>query len=46
MKRQQYEEAFKAKVGLEAVKGEKTVAQVTSESGIHPNQSESEKIRY
>ena len=38
MKRQQYEAAFKAKVALEAVKGEKTVAQIASEFGVHPNQ--------
>jgi len=38
MKRQQYEAAFKAKVVLEAVKGEKTVAQIASEFGVHPNQ--------
>lgn len=38
MKRKQYEAAFKARVALEAVKGEKTVAQVASEYGVHPNQ--------
>jgi len=38
MKRQQYEAAYKAKVALEAVKGEKTVAQIASEFGVHPNQ--------
>ena len=38
MKRHQYEAAFKAKVALEAVKGEKTVAQIGSEFGVHPNQ--------
>ena len=38
MKRQQYEAAFKAKMALEAVKGEKTVAQIASEFGVHPNQ--------
>jgi len=30
--------AFKARVALEAVKGEKTIAQIASEYGIHPNQ--------
>jgi transposase-like protein len=30
--------AFKAKVALEAVKGEKTVAQIAGEFEIHPNQ--------
>ena len=38
MKRKQYEAAFKAKVALEAVKGEKTIARVASEYGVHPNQ--------
>jgi transposase-like protein len=38
MKRQQYEARFKAKVALEVVKGEKTVAQIASEFGVHPNQ--------
>jgi transposase-like protein len=38
MKRQQYEAAFKAKVALEAVKGEKPVAQIASEFGVHANQ--------
>ncbi len=37
-KRRQYEAAFKARVALEAVKGEKTIAQVASEYGVHPNQ--------
>ncbi len=30
--------AFKAKVALEAVKGEKTIAQLSSEVGVHANQ--------
>jgi len=38
MKRQQHETAFKAKVALEAVKGEKTVAQIASEFGVYANQ--------
>lgn len=38
MKRKQYEVAFKARVALEVVKGEKTIAQVASEYGVHPNQ--------
>jgi transposase len=36
--RKQYEAAFKAKVALEAAKGEKTIAQLSSEFGVHPNQ--------
>jgi len=30
--------AFKARVALEAVRGEKTIAQLASESGLYPNQ--------
>ncbi|BBO89294.1 transposase [Desulfosarcina ovata] len=30
--------AFKAKVALEAIKKEKTIAQLSSEFGVHPNQ--------
>lgn len=30
--------AFKAKVGLEAIKGEKTVAELASIYGVHPTQ--------
>lgn len=33
-----HDAAFKAKVALEAVKGEKTIAQIASEYGVHPNQ--------
>ena len=36
--RKGYEGAFKAKVALEALKGEKTLAQLSSEFGVHPNQ--------
>lgn len=36
--RKQYEAAFKARIALEAVKGEKTITQIASESGVHPNQ--------
>jgi len=37
MKKYQYEAAFKDMVVLEAVKGEKTVAEIASEFGVHPN---------
>ena len=37
-KRRRLGAAFKAKVGLEALKGIKTVAQVAREYQIHPNQ--------
>ena len=36
--RKQYEASFKAKVALEALKGEKTMAQLASEYDVHPNQ--------
>jgi transposase len=36
--RRRYEAAFKARVALEAVKGEKTIAQLASEFKVHPNQ--------
>ena len=33
-----HDAAFKAKVALEAAKGEKTIAQLSSEFGVHANQ--------
>jgi putative transposase len=36
--RRRHDGAFKAKVALEALKGEKTLAQLSSEFGVHPNQ--------
>lgn len=36
--RRHHESAFKAKVALEAIRGEKTIAQISSEYGVHPNQ--------
>ncbi len=36
--RRGHDAAFKAKVALGAVKGEKTIAQLSSEFGIHGNQ--------
>jgi transposase-like protein len=38
MGKKRHDAAFKAKVALEAVKGEKTLAQLASEYGVHPNQ--------
>ena len=35
--RRRHDAAFKAKVALEAVKGEKTIAQIASEFKVHPN---------
>jgi putative transposase len=37
-KRQTHDGGFKAKVALEAVKGEKTITQLASQYGVHPNQ--------
>jgi len=36
--RKTHNSAFKAKVALEAIKGEKTLTQLSSEFGVHPNQ--------
>ena len=36
--RSRHDGAFKAKVALEAIKGEKTLAQLSSEFGVHANQ--------
>ncbi len=36
--RRNHDAAFKAKVALEAVKGEKTIAQLSSIYGVHANQ--------
>lgn len=42
-KRKQYTMQFKFKVALEAAKGVKTVNQIASEYGLHPNQVSSWK---
>lgn len=36
--RKAHDSAFKAKVALEAIKGERTLAQLSSEFGVHANQ--------
>jgi transposase len=36
--RKSYSSAFKAKVALETIKKEKTIAQLSSEYGVHSNQ--------
>jgi transposase-like protein len=36
--RKTYDAAFKAKIALEAVRGEKTIAQIAGEFSVHPNQ--------
>lgn len=38
MKRTQYGQELKAKVALEAIRGQKTVNQIASEYEVHPNQ--------
>jgi putative transposase len=37
-KRTQYSAQFKFKVALEAARGLKTISQISSEQGVHPNQ--------
>ena len=37
-KRKQYSGKFKARVALEAIKGEKTIAELSSIYGVHANQ--------
>jgi transposase-like protein len=37
-KRTQYSAQFKFKVALEAARGLKTISQLSSEQGVHPNQ--------
>ena len=36
--RKQYTGAFKAKIALEAIKGQRTVQELASGYGVHPNQ--------
>jgi len=38
MVRRKFDARFKAKVALEAIKGEKTMSQLSSDYGVHPNQ--------
>jgi len=38
MARQSYSKEFKARVALDALKGQKTVSEIASEYNIHPNQ--------
>lgn len=37
-KRTSHDKNIKARVALEALKGEKTIAEIASEYGVHPNQ--------
>ena len=36
--RKNYDSRFKSKVALEAIRGEKTLAQIASEHAVHPSQ--------
>ena len=45
MKRRSYSKEFKARVALEAIKGQKTVSEIASEYGVHPNQISTWKKR-
>ncbi len=38
MPKKRYTAAFKAKVALEAIKGQKTISEIASEYEVHPNQ--------
>jgi transposase len=38
MKRKSFTNEFKAKVALEAIKGNSTINEIASEFGVHPNQ--------
>lgn len=38
MQRKKYSAQFKAKVAIEAVKGEKTINDIAGEYGVHPTQ--------
>ena len=38
MAKKNFSSAFKAKIALEAIKAEKTVAELSSEYGVHPTQ--------
>ncbi|OIO70802.1 MAG: hypothetical protein COW19_04865 [Zetaproteobacteria bacterium CG12_big_fil_rev_8_21_14_0_65_55_1124] len=39
MPRKSYSKEFKAQVALDAFKGQKVVAEISSEHGVHPNQA-------
>jgi transposase-like protein len=36
--RKRYDAAFKARVALEAIKGERTISEIANETSVHPNQ--------
>ena len=37
-RRKTYDDSFKARVALEAIKGEKTISEIASQHEVHPNQ--------
>jgi len=37
-KRRKFSDQFKAKVALEALRGDRTIQEITAKHGIHPNQ--------
>jgi transposase-like protein len=43
--KKKFSSSFKAKVALEAIKGDKTIAELASIYGVHPNQISSWKKR-
>jgi len=45
MKRKQHSKEFKAKVALEALKGQKTANEIAAEYGVHPSQINTWKKR-
>lgn len=38
MSRRKFKKEFKAKVALEAIKGQRTINELAQEFGVHPNQ--------
>jgi transposase-like protein len=38
MGRKKYSKELKARIALDAIKGQKTIAELTSENGVHANQ--------